>query len=98
MLLCLGKQNLSDNEDVTDGSPSLLSKVFPSINDFSAGDLHTPELLGEQTVPLQGIYHEFLDLKNQAFQNFEEEIVLHGSNDANLDVASADDFDFDRVF
>jgi len=59
--------------------------------------LHTPELLGEQAVPLQGIYHELLDLKNQAFQNFEEEIVLNGFTDANLDVASANDFAFDSV-
>ncbi len=28
---------------------------------------------------------------------FEEEIVLNGSNDANLDVASADDFEHHRV-
>jgi len=77
MLLCLGKQNLSDHEDVTDGTCSLLGKVFPSKNDFSAGDLQAPELLGEQAISLQGIYHELLDLKNQAFQNFEEEIVLN---------------------
>jgi len=35
MLLCFGKQNLPGNE-----------KVFSSINDFLAGDLQAPELLG----------------------------------------------------
>ncbi len=67
------------------------------MNDFLACDLQVPEFLGCQLVSSQGSIHEHSDLENQAFQNFEEETVLHGSNDANLDVASADDFDFDSV-
>jgi len=59
--------------------------------------LQAPELLGEQEVLLQGIYHELFDLKNQAFQNFEEQIVLNRFTDANLDIANADDFAFDSV-
>jgi len=87
----------------TSGSIGLLTmatkihKVFPSIIGISAGDFQAPKLLEEQPVSFQGSLHEYYDLENQAFQKFEEEIVLHGSNDANMDIASADDFNFDSV-
>jgi len=66
VLHCLGEQNLPDKEDLTDSAPSLVNKAFPSINNFLAGDLQVPELLGQQQVSLQGIHHEHFDLKNQA--------------------------------
>jgi len=60
--------------------------------------LQAPELLGQQPVSLQGTLHEHLDLENQAFQNFQQEIVfLNGSDYANLDIASTDDFGLDKV-
>jgi len=62
LLYTLGKQNLSGNEDLTNSTPSLVNKNVCSINDFHAGDLQGPELLGWQAVPLQGIHHEDLDI------------------------------------
>jgi len=44
--------------------PSLVDKVFPSINNFFAGSLHVHELLREQPVTLQGILREPVDLDN----------------------------------
>jgi len=43
--------------------------------------------------------HEQVDLENSSFQNFAEEIVFlsNGSNDANLDIVSADVFKLDSV-
>jgi len=60
----LANKNLSDNGKSTDNTPSLISKVFPIINDFSAFDLQDPGiLLGQQPVPLQGINHDHFDLE-----------------------------------
>ncbi len=59
-LHCLGKQDLPGYEELTDSTLSLSNKVFPSINDFSAGDLLAPQLLGQQQVLLQDAHHEQL--------------------------------------
>jgi len=43
-------------------TPSLLDNVFPSINDFFAGDSHACDLLQAQLATLQCILHESVDL------------------------------------
>jgi len=45
-------------------TPNLVDNILPSISDLCAGDLHAPELLGEQPVTLQGNLHEPIDLDN----------------------------------
>jgi len=73
VLYYFGKQDLQDNEDETDSTPSMVYKSLPSINDFPAGDMLAPKLLGEQPVPSQGILHEHVDLGNL-------EIARHGKH------------------
>jgi len=106
-----GQQDLPGNEELTNYTPSLSSKIFPSIKSFLAGDLlagdlQVSQLLGQQQVLLQDAHHEqqvpFLlqpvDLENSSYQVFEEEIIfLNGSKDASPDTASDDIFDLDSV-
>jgi len=74
-----GQQDVPSNGKLTCFVPSLSNKIFPSIKDFSAGDLLALQLLGqqqvllqdadhEQKIPLQDIFLEPVDLENSLFR------------------------------